>query len=70
MISKIEYVSYNITKSLVLGEKYKILPTNDIITIENFGLCARFKSNIFKNVNKIMWELLEFEEPIKKLEDK
>ena len=33
---RIDYVSSNIAKSLVLGEKYKILPTNDIITqLEN-----------------------------------
>ena len=29
---RIDYMSSGITKSLVLGENYKILPTNDIIT--------------------------------------
>ena len=30
-VVRIDYMSSGITKSLVLGENYKILPTNDII---------------------------------------
>ena len=28
---RIDYISSNVTKSLVLGEKYKIFPTSDTI---------------------------------------
>ena len=47
---RIDYMSSGITKSLVLGENYKILPTNDIITELNNLDCVEKVELIYSSM--------------------